>query len=242
MKTIIFISRYVVVPVVLLLMALSNEAFAARMGDAKTKAILSRPAIQRTINTGSGVDTGWADEQSQIFLIATVDAVNSTGNGFLTYTRVASDPGSELCVVDPVLGSYCSFQRLTYDALTMNFNSNDLTVSANSARFNTDLAQATNLVFTRCVYDGLAGGTYTCSDMPASGQINLELSRTSTNSVKSLGINEIKTGPQIVRITGSRQQYSADSNGSILGNPVLHQPGNLGTYKTVTVEIIKTLK
>jgi len=237
METII--SRYIVVPVVLLLLTFSSEVFAGQ--GAKTK---SAPApttiVSKTITSGSAVDVGWQDDLSQTSLVVVDDSTNGTATAFLAYVGYSFDPASQVCTYDPILGTYCSYQRITYDSLSANINPNDLMVTGRTARLDTDLLMASNVVFSRCVYDGLAGGTYTCTDIPPSGQISLEWRKTSTDYVKSFGSEEIKTGPQIIRKVGTRQQFSAKTSGSLLGTPVQNRPGTLGTNRGVTIEILTT--
>jgi hypothetical protein len=49
-----------------------------------------------------------------------------------------------------------------------------------------------------------------------------------------------KIGPETTRVSGSRQQYSADVNGSVMGIPVVHEIGNLGSSSSTSIDIIRT--
>lgn len=148
-------------------------------------------------------------------------------------------PLSQVCSTDPLLGTYCRYTRATFDLLFAEFNPSDLSVNGNTARLNTDLAEASNVLFSRCVYDDTEGSTV-CTDKLPTGLISLQWQKTMKNSFHSVGVFETKTGPQTVRTAGTRSEFSADTTGSILGTLVQHRQGNIGTNKAVSIDILRT--
>jgi hypothetical protein len=195
--------------------------------------------VRHLVTSGEAVDTGWADELTQAFFLAAVDTTGRTSTAYITYSGVAFDPASKVCSADPLLGTYCRYTRVTYDSVSADINPRDITITGNTARLNTNLAEASNVVFSRCVYEDAVGNTV-CTDMLPTGLISLQWQKTMTDSVKSLGITETKTGSQTVRIAGTRSQFSADTTGTILGTLVQHRQGNIGTNKAVSIDILRT--
>jgi hypothetical protein len=139
--------------------------------------------------------------------MAGTDTTNGVATAFLTASQVIFDPASQVCTADPVLGACCHHTRVWYDAIYANFNPHDLKIGANTTRLQVDLAAATNLTFTRCLHDE-TGPTTTSGDLTNPGPIDLTRRKTSTDYVKSKGTTETKTGPQTVRVAGSRQSFS----------------------------------
>jgi hypothetical protein len=229
--------KLMVIAKVFLAIALSGEAFAA--GPSVGANAPASRTIQHNITSGDVVETGWADELSQAFLMASIDTLNGTSTAFVIYSGSAFDPTSQVCMPDPLLGVFCRYTRITFDSVSANINPNDLRVTANAARLNTDLAMASNVVFSRCVFDDAAGTSY-CTDVFPSGLISLELRKTNTDSVRSWGITESKSGPLTVKVTGTRVTFSANTNGSILGTAVQNKPGSLGKAHSTSIEILRT--
>jgi hypothetical protein len=139
-----------------------------------------------------------------------------------------------------VLGTYCHYTRTWYDAIYANFDPSSLKVGTNTASLQVDLATATNLTFTRCLYDEATPLTTTCTSLTNPGSINLTWRKTTTDYIKSKGTTETKTGPQTVRVSGSRQTFSADVSGTFAGTTLSHKQGTMGTNNTITIDILKT--
>jgi len=195
--------------------------------------------VTRFASNGKAVDVGWADELTQGFALAAIDTSNGVSTGFLTATQVNFDPASQVCTADPVLGTYCHYARVWYDAIYANFNPSDLKIGANTASLKVDLATATNLTFTRCLYDE-AAATTTCGDLANPGSINLTWRKTTTDYTKYKGTTETKTGPHTVRVSGSRNSFSADVSGTVVGTALAHKGGQIGTSNTITIDIMRT--
>jgi hypothetical protein len=98
---------------------------------------------------------------------------------------------------------------------------------------------ATNLTFTRCVYDETTVTT-TCGDLTNPGTIDLAWRKTSAEYVKSKGSTETKSGPQTVRITGSRDSFTANVSGTFAGTALSNKQGTMGTNITTTIDILRT--
>jgi hypothetical protein len=194
--------------------------------------------VTRTFTAGQAIDVGWADELSQGYLLAATDNTNRVATAFLTGTQLQFDPTSQVCVTDPLLGSYCHYTRVSYDSLYANFNPQDVTISGNTAQLKTDLAAATNLTFTRCTYDDTTAVT-TCVNIP-SGTISLQWRKTNADYTKSVGVTATKTGPQTVRVSGARAFYSADTSGNFVGTQLQHKTGSMGTSTTLTIDVMRT--
>ncbi len=195
--------------------------------------------VTRTFSTGQAVDVGWADELSQGFVLAATDTTNRVATAFLSGTQILFDPTSQVCVTDPVLGSFCHYTRVTYDSIYANFDPGDLSVSGNTARLKTDLGAATAFSWVRCVFEE-ATLSNTCADLPPSGTILLQWQKTSAEYVKSIGITATKSGPHTVRVSGSRAFFSADTSGTFLGTALLHKSGSMGTSSSLTIDITRT--
>ncbi len=191
--------------------------------------------VRHLVTSGALVNTGWAEELTQGYFLAGAD----TTTAYVSYSKVAFDPTSQVCSPDPLLGTYCRYTRATFDLLFAEFNPSDLSVNGNTARLNTDLATASNVLFSRCVYDDTDDSTVVCTDKLPTGLISLQWQKTMTNSFHSVGVIETKTGPQTVRVAGTRSEFSADTTGSILGT-LVHHPGNIGTNKVVSIDILRT--
>jgi hypothetical protein len=194
--------------------------------------------VTRTFSAGQAIDVGWADELSQGYVLAATDNTTRVASAFLTGTQVLFDPTSQVCVTDPLLGSFCHYTRVSYDSIYANFNPQDVTISGNTAQLKTDLAAATNLTFTRCTFDEATLAT-TCVDMPPA-TISLQWRKTNTDYTKSVGITATKTGPQTVRVSGARAFYSADVSGNFVGTQLQHKSGSMGTSTTLTIDVTRT--
>jgi len=200
---------------------------------------LPKTLVTHVLTNGAALDVGWADTLTQGFLLLGTDNTNGVASAFITATQLNFDPSSQVCIPDPVLGLYCHYTRVSYDAIYANVNPSDLSLSDNAARLVTDLRSATNVTFTRCVYDEI-NVTTVCTDMASTGGlINLQWRKTNTDYVKSIGVTETKSGPHIVRVTGSRASYSAETSGSVVGTLVQHKAGTMGTSKTLTVDVLR---
>jgi hypothetical protein len=195
--------------------------------------------VTRVVSNGANIDVTWTDELSQGYALAGTDTTNRVSTGFLTGTQVTFDPASQVCIADPVLGTFCHYARVTYDAIYANFDPTSLKVGANTASLQVDLATATNLTFTRCLYDE-ATGTTTCTSLTDPGSINLTWRKTTTDYIKSKGTTETKSGPQTVRITGSRNSFSANVSGTFAGTALSNKQGTMGTNSTTTIDILRT--
>jgi hypothetical protein len=195
--------------------------------------------VNRIVSSGAAADVGWEDGLSSGYFLAAIDSTNQVSTAFLTGTQTFFDPTSQVCAADPVLGTYCHYTRVWYDSIFANFNPGDLKIGANTSSLKVDLATATNLMFTRCLYDETTVTT-TCGALANPGTINLSWRKTATNFVRSIGVTETKTGPQTVRLTGSRAFYSADASGTIAGTTLSHKQGSMGSSKTLTIEILRT--
>jgi hypothetical protein len=195
--------------------------------------------VTRTFSSGQVADLGWDDELSGGYYFAASDNTNRVATAFVSGTNVLSDPTSQVCATDPVLGSYCHYTRVTYDALYAEIDPADLTVGANSARLQTDLSKASVLSFTRCHYDSVALTTV-CTDVLPSPTISLEWRKTSTEYDKDMGIGEYKSGPQIFRIAGGRLSYSAEASGNIQGLLLQRKDASMGTSSTLSVTVMRT--
>jgi hypothetical protein len=195
--------------------------------------------VNRVVSNGANIDVSWNYELTQGYALAGTDTTNRVSSAFLTGTQVIFDPASQVCAADPVLGTYCHYTRVWYDAIYANFNPGDLKIGANTASLKVDLATATNLTFTRCLYDETTATT-TCTDLGNPGTINLTWRKTTTDYVKSKGTTETKTGPQTVRVSGSRQTFSADVSGTFAGTALSHTAGTMGTNNTTTIDIMRT--
>jgi hypothetical protein len=195
--------------------------------------------VNRVVSNGASIDVTWGDELGEGYATAGTDTTNRVSTAFLTATQVIFDPASQVCTADPLLGTFCHYTQVWYDAIYANFNPGDLKIGANTASLKVDLATASNLTFTRCVYDETVPTT-TCGDLTNPGTINLTWRKTSTDYVKSKGTTETKTGPQTVRVTGSRQSFSADVSGTFAGTALSHKPGGMGTNNTTTIDILRT--
>jgi hypothetical protein len=217
-----------------------NAAKPASAGGAQVASAKSAlpTTIRRARANGATVDMGWADDLSQTFLLVATDSANP-GVALMQYNRVAYDPTSNVCTTDPVLGVYCHLSRVTYEAGSGYINTNDVRIGANTAELTTSFASATNVYFNTCVADDVAG-TSDCTTTIPPGQITLQWQKTNTDYYKYSGVTETKVGPEITRVTGTKQQYSAKTDGSILGVPVVHQPGNIGSQSSATIDIIRT--
>jgi hypothetical protein len=229
----------VIVGVFGLILVLMTAFAQAPANDHINSATVVSPPITTTVRhlltSGAVVNTGWGEELTQGYFLAAAD----TTTAYVSYSGVAFDPTSQVCSPDPLLGTYCRYTRATFDLLSADINPSDLSVNGNTARLNTDLATASNVLFSRCVYDDTDDSTV-CTDKLPTGLISLQWQKTMTNSFHSVGVIETKTGPQTVRVSGSRSEFSADTTGSILGTVVVHQPGNFGTYKSVVIDILRT--
>lgn len=203
---------------------------------------LKQPALTRTVrrakSNGAVVDLGWTDELSQTFLMVATDSA-TPDVALLTYSRVAYEPNSNVCTPDPVLGTYCRLTRVTFESGSGYIPASNVEIGTNTAWLDTSLTAATDLVYNRCVYDDVAG-TNECSTEAPAGLITVAWEKTNTDYVKFFGITETKMGPETTRVSGTRKQYSALSNGSVLAVAVVNQPGNIGQNTSTTIEITRT--
>jgi hypothetical protein len=195
--------------------------------------------VNRVVSNGANVEVSWADELTQGYALAGTDTTNRVSTAFLSATQVIFNPASQVCTADPLLGTFCHYTQVWYDAIYANFDPSNLKIGANTASLKVDLATATNLMFTRCLYDETTVTT-TCGELANPGTINLTWRKTSGDYVKSKGTTETKTGPQTVRVTGSRQSFSADVSGTFAGTALSHKPGGMGTNSTTTIDILRT--
>lgn len=195
--------------------------------------------VNRVVSSGATIDVGWADELGQGFAMAGTDTTNGVSAAFLTATQTFFDPTSQVCTADPVLGTFCHYTRVWYDSIYANFSPANLKIGANTASLKVNLATATNLTFTRCVYDEPTTTT-TCGEIANPGTIDLAWRKTTTDYVKSKGTTETKSGPQTVRVTGSRNSFSANVNGTFAGTALSNKQGTMGTNSTTTIDILRT--
>jgi hypothetical protein len=228
MKTLMVV---VVLGLGLLAIASSGDAFQGQEAAPTT--------VLHQVSSGGFADVAFADDLQSQFLAVTSDTTGSNSNAVLIYHGVAFDPTSQVCSDDPVLGTFCRFTRKTEDFADAFISPNDVTITANTARLNTDLALASAFFFSRCVVDDLAGTTE-CTDVLPSGFINLEWRKTGASSVRLLGNNEVRTGPEIFRVDGSRTEFAANVNGSILGTVIQNKYGDIGTTQSVSIDILRT--
>lgn len=117
---------------------------------------------------------------------------------------------------DPLLATNYIYTRHTYDMASGDIPGSDVAVATNTARLHSDITNNSNIYFSRCLED-IVAGTTTCTDVPPTGLFDVTFAKTSTNYYKYNGVVETKTGPQIVRTSGNQQQYSASSAGTMLG-------------------------
>lgn len=206
------------------------------------RVVSEQSALTRTVRrakaNGALVDLGWMDELSQTFLMVATDSA-TPDVALLTYNRLAYDPNSSVCTPDPVLGDYCRLTRVTYESGSGFIPASSVEIGTNTAWLDTSLTAATDLVYNRCVYDDVAG-TNECSTEAPAGLITVAWEKTNTDYVKFFGITETKMGPETTRVSGTRKQYSALSNGSVLAVAVVNQPGNIGQNTSTTIEITRT--
>jgi hypothetical protein len=92
--------------------------------------------VNRVVSNGANVDVFWADELSQGYAMAGTDTTNGVATAFLTATQAIFDPASQVCTADPVLGTFCHYTRVWYDAICANFSPADLKIGANTASLN----------------------------------------------------------------------------------------------------------
>lgn len=228
-------------------MASSGNAFQGRAAAAPSAKASSttQAALPTTIlhmvSSGGIAEAGWSDELSTHALSVIVDSSGTTSSAIFSYHAIAFDPTSQVCTDDPVLGTFCLFTRIILDLVEAFISADDVTITATTARLNTDLARASALFFSHCVVDDIAGTT-DCTDVPASGLINLEWQRTSANFSRDRSATETKTGPVIRRVTGSSTTFTANLTGSVLGTAVPKQNvvAAMGTTKSLSIDILRT--
>jgi hypothetical protein len=195
--------------------------------------------VNRVVSNGASVDVTWADELGQGYLTAGTDTTNRVSSAFITGSQAFYDNSSQVCTADQVLGTYCHYTRVWFDAIYAVFNPSDLRIGANTASLKVDLATATTLVFTRCLYDEVTVTT-TCNELASPGTIDLSWRKTSAEYVKSKGTTETKSGPHTVRVSGSRQSFSANVSGTLAGTALSNKPGTMGTNSTTTIDFMRT--
>jgi hypothetical protein len=195
--------------------------------------------VNRVVSNGASIDVTWGDELGQGYATAGTDTTNGVSAAFLTGSQANYDTTSQVCTADPVLGTYCHYTRVIYDAIYANFSPSSLKIGPKTASLKVDLAAATNLTFTRCVYDEPTVTT-TCSELASPGTIDLSWRKTSAEYVKSKGTTETKSGPHTVRISGSRQSFSANVSGTFAGTALSNKQGTMGTNSTITIDILRT--
>jgi hypothetical protein len=195
--------------------------------------------VNRVVSNGASIDVTWGDELGEGYATAGTDTTNGVATAFLTAYQANYDTTSQVCTADPVLGTYCHYTRVIYDAIYANFSFSSLKIGPKTASLKVDLAAATNLTFTRCVYDEVTVTT-TCNELASPGTIDLSWRKTSAEYVKSKGTTETKSGPHTVRVSGSRQSFSADVSGTFAGTALSHKQGTMGTNNTTTIDILRT--
>jgi hypothetical protein len=195
--------------------------------------------VNRVVSNGANIDVSWADELGQGYAMAGTDTTNGVATAFLTASVVNYDTTSQVCTADPVLGTYCQYTRVVYDAIYANFSPSSLKIGPKTASLKVDLATATNLTFTRCVYDETTVTT-TCGELANPGTIDIAWRKTSAEYIKSKGTTETKSGPQTVRVSGSRNSFSANVSGTFAGTALSNRQGTMGTNSTTTIDIMRT--
>jgi hypothetical protein len=171
--------------------------------------------------------------------MAGTDTTNGVATAFLTAYQANDDTASQVCTADSVLGTYCHYARVVYDAIYANFSPSSLKIGPRTASLKVDLAAATNLTFTRCVYDETTVAT-TCGELANPGTIDLAWRTTGAEYVTSNGTTETRSGPQTVRVSGSRQSFSASVSGTFAGTALSNKQGTMGTNSTTTIDILRT--
>lgn len=194
--------------------------------------------VLHTLSSGGVAEAEWGDELSRRALAVVSQTTDKNSGALVTYHSIVFDPASQVCADDPVLGTFCRYTRSTSEILDAFISPDDFTITANTARLGTDVMLASFLFFNHCVGDDITG-TADCTDVLPTGLINLEWRRTGASSERAFGITESKWGQEIFRVSGARDSFSAYMTGSVLGIAVQNVLGDIGTNRSVSIDILR---
>jgi hypothetical protein len=204
------------------------------MAALSSVAMAVQPTVQKTVSNGQLVTWGTSDRMKFQYLEVVKSTVNSIASAFLVFQETAFDPNSQVCVTDPdpSIGTVCHYSIVYYDLAAGDIPAADILATAKTAWLKTDITNNANFVYKRCIVDDVAGTTV-CTAVPPTGVIRANFIKTPDNYYKYSGTIETKTGPQIVKTTGTREEYSATVTGSTLGWPVSSSSALFGVTNSV---------
>lgn len=196
--------------------------------------------VTKVVTDGSAIETGYQDDLGYQHLAAFQSIVNGVSSTFVAYQRSTVDPASLSCVPDPILGTFCSYTRSTYELVNGEVRSGDLQVGTNTARLHSDISQAPGVGYLFCEVD-MTAGTTTCATQAHNPIVDVTVARTNDSFSKYSGTHQDKVGPQTITVNGRTATYSGRPGGSVFGSAVpATSLSTLGTSKAVAVTVTIT--
>jgi hypothetical protein len=204
-------------------------------------AVSRQPLTTVLTSNGGYLAASRSDALSAQDVVATLSSAGNVTEIFLTYNAFSVDPTSQVCVPDPVVGTYCTYTRTTFDFATGTLSPGDIAVTNRAGRLTTNLLNNPGMTFDRCIIDSVAGTT-DCTTRPASGQISLTWQRTREYARVTKGTNDVRIGTNRIKTSGTQTEYSSLATGVLLGQPFSDFPSaRLGTNSSVSIEITRGL-